>query len=635
MRRSICYCEPNTALAGQKGTWKFTYTTSIPLPKGTKLKFDLLSRGRAIDWVFPQTNLKEKNNLIWAQVKDQKIPAHQIPDRETSLPQYEFTLPTEMKVGDNFVIFLGTPDMHPEKGSQSQRNIQRRRTFYLFIDPKGKGEYKDPEIFHLDVKGNALTHLRIITPSLVMRNKRFDVIVRFEDVFGNLTNNAPEGTLIDLSYEHLRENLNWKLFVPETGFITLPNLYFNEPGVYKIQLRNLKNQQTFFSPPIKCLADTEVNLFWGLVHGESDRFDSMENVESALRYFRDDRALHYYATSPFDSEEETPTEIWKSISSHISEFNEDDRFISLLGFQWAGEPQIEGVRQFLYTKDSKPLLRRKDTKTNSLKKIYKTIPSKEILSIPCFTMGKNCPFDFEDFTPEFERVVEIYNAWGSSECTAKEGNLRPIKGKNKNCVQEDPSGSIQEALKKGCRFGFVSGRLDDRGVYEGLYEQGQMQYSPGLTAILAKEHSRSSLLEALFHRSCYATTGARIILGFQIAGAPMGSELNNKMKPGLDFNRHISGYVIGTDKIKEISFIRNGNIIHTIRPSEYKVDFVFDDNSTLSNHILKPQKEGQPFVYYYLRVLQEDGHIAWASPIWIDYFHGHIASNGKKSKKKS
>ena len=32
----------------------------------------------------------------------------------------------------------------------------------------------------------------------------------------------------------------WKLFIPETGFITLPNLYFNEPGVYKIQLKNLK-----------------------------------------------------------------------------------------------------------------------------------------------------------------------------------------------------------------------------------------------------------------------------------------------------------------------------------------------------------------------------------------------------------
>ena len=114
-----------------------------------------------------------------------------------------------------------------KKGNSCQKTVQRKRPFPLYIDTKGKGDYKDPEVFHLDVRGNYLQTLRIIAPSLVSRNKRFDVIVRFEDKYGNLTSNAPEGTLIDLSYEHLRENLNWKLFVPETGFIALPNLYFN------------------------------------------------------------------------------------------------------------------------------------------------------------------------------------------------------------------------------------------------------------------------------------------------------------------------------------------------------------------------------------------------------------------------
>lgn len=635
MRRSICYCEPNTALAGQKSTWKFIYTTSTPLPKGTKIKFDLQSKGRLVDWALPQTNLKEKSNLIWAEAKEQKLSAHEMSDMQG----YEFTLPSELKIGETLTIFLGSPESHAEKGSLCQNIVQRRRPFHLYIDPKGKGDYKEPEIFHIDVKGNVLTSLRIITPSLVMRNKRFDVIVRFEDTFGNLTNNAPEGTLIDLSYEHLRENLNWKLFVPETGFITLPNLYFNEPGVYKIQLRNLKNHQIFFSPPIKCLGDSDVNLFWGTLHGESDRFDTAENIESALRFFRDDKALHFYASSCFDSEEETPSEIWKTINAQVSEFNEDDRFVSLLGSQWTGEPKIEGLRQFLYTKDSKPLMRRKDAKTSSLRKIYKTLPAKELLSIPSFTMGKNVSFDFEDFNPEYERVVEIYNSWGSSECTAKEGNLRPIKGKGKNHVSEDPSGSIQEALKKGYRFGFVAGGFDDRGPYEGFYDSDQIQYSPGLTAILAKEHSRSSLIEALQNRSCYATTGSRTILGFYIAGAPMGAELNNRAKPGLDFNRHISGYVIGTDKLKEVSIIRNGTVLHTFHPNEYKLDFTYDDSSPLEKVVLKPQPEKNPFVFYYLRVLQEDGHIAWSSPIWVDSIHGangalKAVPNGKKTKKK-
>src|SRR5690606_26515566 len=223
------------------------------------------------------------------------------------------------------------------KDNNAQKTVQRRRPFHLFIDPKGKGDYKESETFFLDVRGNHLTALKIITPSLVARNKRFDVIVRFEDMFGNLTSNAPEGTLIDLSYQHLRENLNWKLFVPETGFIALPNLYFNEPGIYKIQLRNLKNKEQFFSPPIKCLPEGPLSLYWGALHGESERIDSAENIESFLRHMRDDKALQFFATSCFDSEEETSNDIWKGVVQQVAEFNEDDRFVVLLGFQWQGE----------------------------------------------------------------------------------------------------------------------------------------------------------------------------------------------------------------------------------------------------------------------------------------------------------
>ena len=27
--------------------------------------------------------------------------------------------------------------------------------------------------------------------------------------------------------------------------------------------------------------------------------------------------------------------------------------------------------------------------------------------------------------------------------------------------------------------------------------------------------------------------------------------------------------------------------------------------------------DGRPFVYYYIRILQEDGEMAWSSPIWV------------------
>ncbi|MGE3535661.1 MAG: DUF3604 domain-containing protein, partial [Parachlamydiales bacterium] len=340
------------------------------------------------------------------------------------------------------------------------------------------------------------------------------------------------------------------------------------------------------------------------------------------------------ATSSFESQEETSNEHWKMISTQVAEFNEDYRFTTYLGFQWFGDTAEEGLRQIIYAKDNKPILRRKDSKSSALKKIYKSHTPKDMMGIPSFSMGKGLETTFIDFTPEYERVVEIYNAWGSSECTEKEGNPRPITSEDKTGVFESEKGSIRKALNNNHRFGFVAGGLDDRGIYSEFYESGQVQYSPGLTAILAIEQTREALWQALHNRCCYATTGERIIVGFSIANVFMGNELNTKAKPGLNFNRHISGYVAGTDIIEEINIIRNGVPFHTIRPDATHIDFTFDDTEPLSKIALKSPDERPPFVYYYIRVIQKNGHIAWASPIWIDITEQAAVAVAPKKKKK-
>lgn len=627
MRRSICLTEPNVALSGQIKTWKFSYTASANLPKGTKLKFDLMMQNRPTDWEIPQIDAQMKENAIWLKLPSGKtILPEEIFAPNQYAPAFEFILPLEIKAGEVIDIFLGN--------SQAQTVTQRRRPFHLYIDPKGKGDYKDPEIFTIDVRGNVLKNIRIMTPSWVAKNRRFDIIVRFEDAFGNLTSNAPEGTLIELSYEFLRENLNWKLFVPETGFIVLPNLYFNETGVYRIQLKSSSSDEIFFSSPIKCLPETDYSLFWGTIHGESEKVDAGENIEGFLRHMRDEIGMQFVGTTPFESLEETSNDVWKGIVAQVHEYNEESRFTTLLGLQWFGDEK-EGLRQLVYWKDNKPMMRKKDPKYTNLKKIYKIHNSKEVLAIPSFTMAKGFETDFSDFNPEFERVVEIYNAWGCSECTEAEGNLRPIKSPSGEGINETEKGSIRKALSNNHRFGFVAGGLDDRGVYGDLYSSDQLQYTPGLTAILAIEQTRETLMQALYNRSCYATTGARIVLNFNIAGSQMGAELNTKNKPGLSFNRYITGFVSGTAPIKEVAIIRNGVEIHKLQPGKPSVDFEYDDFQELSKIALNSPDERPPFVYYYLRVIQADGHMAWSSPIWIDLSESvSTATPTKKAKKK-
>jgi hypothetical protein len=226
-------------------------------------------------------------------------------------------------------------------------------------------------------------------------------------------------------------------------------------------------------------------------------------------------------------------------------------------------------------------------------------------------MGKGVHYDFQDFNPDFERVVEIYNAWGSSEMI---GGARPITGN----IEQTAVGSIVEALKRNCRFGFVGGGLDDRGIYQDCYESDQVQYSPGMTGIICEKYTRESMLEGLMRRSCYATTGPKIILGFYIAGQRMGSELSTATKPGLQANRHISGYVASATKLKQIEIIRNGTVLHLFHPQGHHFDYYYDDQES-PQQIALDGRGKDPFVFYYLRVTQEDGHMAWSSPIWIDF----------------
>ena len=631
MPRSVSYCEPKSTLAGDVGHIKFIHITGVPLPAKTKLRFDMDTLGRPCDWQIPQTQLKKPAQLIALEIPGGKLcPAQAVAEKEKPA-LFDFILPQDVEAGEMLIIHLG---QEGAEGIRCQQYIQRRRVFSLYIDTKGKGDFKDPEQFYIDIKGNKLQTIKLIVPSIVQKNQRFDVIVRFEDMYGNLTGNAEKSTLIELSHDLIRENLTWKLFVPETGFLTLPNLYFNEPGVYKFKLKNTANQTIFYSPPIKCFQETLVQAFWGLLHGESERFDVVTSSEATLRHFRDDRSMQFYGVSPFEAESETSNEQWKTLSTFVGDFNEDDRFVSLLGFQWLGSIPSEGLRQFIYAKDFKPILRKKDTKSNTLKKIYKSHSPKELLAVSSFTMAKGFQNNFENYTPEFERVIEIYNAWGSSECLEKEGNPRPIKSPSKKGVVETEEGSIRQALNRNMRFGFVAGGLDDRVAFNKLYLSDQVQYSPGLTCILSPSHNRESIMGALYNRSCYATTGEKMIVTYSIAGAMMGGEVTVKAKPGLMYNRHISGFVAGTTPLQSVEIFRNGRLLTTIHPEKDTLELAYDDSEPLDK-VLITGKDFDPFVYYYVRITQQDGHIAWGSPIWIDLQSKLDVEEQKGTKKKS
>ena len=168
MRRSICYCEPSQAIAGEINTWKFIYTTASSLPKGTRLRFDLVSDGRDIDWEIPSVNLKDGANVIYAKLDDDKIiQAHSVELPNRFAPIFEFVLPAKLETGSNIAIIIGSTKnidkTAVKNGTRSQTYSQRRRSFLLYIDTGGKGHFADPEVFSMDIRGNALQSIKLLS----------------------------------------------------------------------------------------------------------------------------------------------------------------------------------------------------------------------------------------------------------------------------------------------------------------------------------------------------------------------------------------------------------------------------------------------------------------------------------------
>jgi hypothetical protein len=70
-----------------------------------------------------------------------------------------------------------------------------------------------------------------------------------------------------------------------------------------------------------------------------------------------------------------------------------------------------------------------------------------------------------------------------------------------------------------------------------------------------------------------------------------------------DVAPQLSVHPIGTGVIKQVDVVKNQKFVYTVRPGVKEVSFDYTD-----------QDFGPGEIYYYVRVMQEDGQIAWNSP---------------------
>jgi hypothetical protein len=202
--------------------------------------------------------------------------------------------------------------------------------------------------------------------------------------------------------------------------------------------------------------------------------------------------------------------------------------------------------------------------------------------------------DWRDHDAKVEPIVEIYQ--GDRMSYEQEGAPRAgyeaKSGKQPiNVAGWFPKGYVNNALDKGYRLGFQSSS-DHWSTHISFF------------VALAERNDRAAILDATRKRHCYAATD-NIVLDLRSGDHIMGDEFTTNAPPTLEIA------AIGTNKIAKIDVMRDGEVVETIKPqgTEYRGKWT------------DPQPRAG-LRYYYVRVLQTDEEIAWASPMWITYKKG-------------
>jgi hypothetical protein len=201
--------------------------------------------------------------------------------------------------------------------------------------------------------------------------------------------------------------------------------------------------------------------------------------------------------------------------------------------------------------------------------------------------------DYRDNDPDLEPLVEIYQGYHAS--YEYLGAPRAETGARHLLIHGAyrPEGFWWNALAKGLKLG-VQASSDHISTHCSY----AMIYTP--TA------GRAQIVENMRQRHAYGATD-NIILDFQATEQNGRRHLMGEAFDATGAPR-LTARVIGTGRIAQVDLICNNEFVYSQKPAGDTAEFEYGDKSP---------RRGEN--YYYVRVLQQDGNLAWSSPIWVRY----------------
>lgn len=426
------------------------------------------------------------------------------------------------------------------------------------------------------------------------REKNFKVFVSINDIYGNVCDYINTSAVIEGESR-----------VSIEGGYGKTDVVGNYDGIKRLKCECAELGLYGISNPVSL----DYKVAFGEIHCHSSISDGLgtdeDNYNSGIK-----AGLDFGALSDHDTLMKNNDSKWVKTIKNASKFNNEPDFITLLGYEALTfyKEKTAGHINLYYPGSDGVMIPVPD-----LSEIPDICKKNNALAIPHHTMYGGQFFGNmglrlelmkpEIFSEDFMPVVEIYSTHGNSETA----------GCEKSVLGVNPESSVTAALDKGFKWGFIGGSDNHESLLGHKFRVDKiprtvnnehMQFRHGLTAVYLDERTRNNLFTSIKNRSVYATTGERILLYIEINGNTMGSEfaIDSRIE-----HRDIEIVAAGTSKIERIDIIRNGKTISRREPGTLDCEIYFVDEEPL-------EKDS----YYYVKVVQTDGEIAWSSPIWIN-----------------
>jgi hypothetical protein len=336
------------------------------------------------------------------------------------------------------------------------------------------------------------------------------------------------------------------------------------------------------------------HLIWADLHGHSGLSDGTGTPDDYFRYARDVARLDaialtdhdHWGLRPIDKSEELANKILES----ALQFHQPGRFVTIPGYEWTS--WLHGHRHVLYFDEAAPIYSSVDFATDRPDELWAALRGQPALTFAHHSAGEPVATNWA-FRPDpvLEPLTEISSIHGMSE--ANDAPM-PVYG-------AIPGNFIRDILLRGARLGFI-GSGDSHDGHPGLAHLSAAGQS-GLAGIFTDTLDRAGLLEAMRTRRTFATNGIRPWLAVTLDGTFMGSALPTEANSTTEHRLHIR--YEATAPIERIDLIRSGRIASLPGDGALSLDF---------ERQIPPLALGE---FHYVRIIQEDGGVAWSSPIFV------------------